>query len=72
MTASYISVSEGVYEKSKVFQKTHSNPYDLLKRVPCGSEKISYILSPTGIGIKVEVLCRECGANKDITEYEKW
>ena len=36
------------------------------------SSKFSYILTPTGIGTKVVMMCNVCGQTKDITAYENW
>jgi hypothetical protein len=31
-----------------------------------------FIISPTSIGDRYEVLCRSCGKRKDITDYASW
>lgn len=33
---------------------------------------VSYIMSPTGIGIGVTVKCNRCGDEVDITDYDLW
>ncbi len=32
----------------------------------------TYLLSPTGIGLKVVVRCDECQKTKDVTDYDSW
>lgn len=34
--------------------------------------KISYIVTPTGIGSIIEVRCNACGKQKDITDIDCW
>lgn len=36
------------------------------------SPKFSYIITPTGIGTKVVMMCNICNQTKDITNYESW
>ena len=36
------------------------------------SIKFSYIVTPTGIGTRVDIRCNKEINNKDITDYERW
>ncbi|WP_242730311.1 hypothetical protein [Bacillus altitudinis] len=40
-------------------------------REKCNSG-IYHFFEPTELGIAVDVKCRECGVNKDITDYSAW
>lgn len=40
--------------------------------VSCDSARISYIITPTGIGTGVSVQCKCCGALEDISDYDSW
>ena len=31
-----------------------------------------YKLTPTGIGMNIQILCRNCGEIEDITDYDCW
>lgn len=36
------------------------------------SGKITYSITPTGIGNVVEIKCNRCGKVEDVTNYDNW
>lgn len=52
------ALSDSETVKAKEFTKKHGY--------------IQFILTPNPIGVKVEVLCRQCEKREDITEYDRW
>lgn len=37
-----------------------------------GFPRFSYIFTPTGIGVCVEIKCSKCKAEENITNYDNW
>jgi hypothetical protein len=56
-------LSEQEQEKAQLWLKEHKRG--------CRGNSISYKFTQTGIGVAVGISC-DCGASKNITDYDKW
>jgi|WetSurMetagenome_2_1015567.scaffolds.fasta_scaffold264210_5 hypothetical protein len=52
-------------ERYDKFQKEHYDKHKFRGGTPV-------TLTPTGVGVHVEVKCPKCGKKKDISNYESW
>ena len=61
---SLIILSDKQKEQVKEFNSKHYNS--------CHCNSIKYILTPTGMGMGVDIECPICGEKLDITDYDLW
>jgi hypothetical protein len=65
----YFHFSDLETKRAKDFSKKH---YVKHSKHFINLQGISFILSPTGIGNSVKIICNDCGEQLNITDYESW
>lgn len=55
-----------------VIQRLRLKSWKSLHSLTCLSSSFSYVFTPNGVGVSVAARCNKCGAEKDVTEYERF
>lgn len=59
-------------DKEEVQAKNFMKKHKTCKGEQGYNRPFPYKITPTGIGVAVEIICPYCHASEDITDYETW
>lgn len=55
-----------------IVQKLRVKSWKAFHSLTCCGSSFSYVFTPNGIGTGIVVRCNRCGADKDVTECERF